>query len=154
MRINRWANWTEVCRSNNLHSSVIAASIKSKGTLIIRDVFIFTGSNFIEGGTVVVKDGKIAEVGSDKSDKPYPGDTQVISRSGCSLLLGLIDSHIHGLFGSFDSIEQSLRFGVTTVCDMHNEHVHIQKPKKLASEDTSRYCDFKYAGVGGIIEGG
>lgn len=88
--------------------------------LIIKDVKIFTGHEWIEQGFVCVSDGSIVEVGAGA----YKGDTAghvVLSRPGDTLIPGLIDSHIHALGGNIQSIEQSIRFGVTTVCDMHND---------------------------------
>jgi imidazolonepropionase-like amidohydrolase len=56
-----------------------------------------------------------------------------ISKPGYTLLPGLIDSHIHALNGNILAIEQSLRFGVTTACDMHNEAIHIAKLKQVSN---------------------
>lgn len=88
--------------------------------LIIKDVKIFTGHEWIEQGFVRVSGGSIVEVGAGT----YTGDTTghvVLSSPGDTLIPGLIDSHIHALGGNIQSIEQSIRFGVTTVCDMHND---------------------------------
>jgi imidazolonepropionase-like amidohydrolase len=47
------------------------------------------------------------------------------------IIPGLIDAHIHALAGNTNSVEQSLRFGVTTVCDMHNEVEDIMRLKQV-----------------------
>jgi imidazolonepropionase-like amidohydrolase len=85
---------------------------------------------FIERGYVVVDSGKITHV--DSGDYPELSATvSVISKPGYALLPGLIDAHVHGLGGNVLCIEQALRFGVTTVCDMHNEPQHISKLREV-----------------------
>ena len=86
--------------------------------LVIKDARVFTGDDFIEKGFVLCEDGRIVEVGKGE----FVGDAStVVSAAGDTLMPGLIDSHIHALQGNIHSIEQPLRFGVTTVCDMHND---------------------------------
>ena len=94
---------------------------------VLTDVLVSTGDEFIEKGYVEVEGGNITRVGSGESTNTTNSKTPIISKRGCTLLPGLIDSHIHGLGGNILSIEQSLRFGVTTVCDMHNEPQQIAK---------------------------
>ena len=99
---------------------------------IIKDVRIFTGDEFIEQGFVCFSGGYIQEIGTGE----YKGDVvsaYVISRPGDTLIPGLIDSHIHALAGNVQSIEQSLRFGVTTVCDMHNDPRDNEKLRTVGS---------------------
>ena len=98
---------------------------------IIEDVKIFDGHNFIAKGFVVVKDGLITDVGNGKPVETDERDILRISRPQHTLIPGLIDAHIHALEGNTDSVEQSLRFGVTTVCDMHNEIEDINRLKKV-----------------------
>lgn len=93
---------------------------------IISDVRIFTGDYFIEHGHVLVEGSKIKSV-SVGNPLSTPRDVQVISKPGCTLLPGLIDAHIHADQGNTTSLEQSLNFGVTTVCDMSNEAWNIEK---------------------------
>lgn len=111
----------------------------SDQSFIIEDVIIFTGDHFIETGYLSVNNGRVAEIGAGD----YPKLTTTlprISRPGHTLIPGLIDSHIHGLFGNERSIEQSLRFGVCTVMDMHNEPHHIKKLQEVRSNHFSQDC--------------
>lgn len=87
---------------------------------------IFTGDSFIKNGYISVHEGVITEVRSGEYVKQAP-TLPVISRPNHTVLPGLIDSHTHALKGNILAIEQPLRFGVTTVCDMHNEVNHIAK---------------------------
>lgn len=103
----------------------------SISTFIVEDVKIFDGHKFIANGFVYVRDGHIADVGSGKPDRIIGQHTLRISRPQHTLIPGLIDAHIHALAGNTNSVEQSLRFGVTTVCDMHNEVEDIMRLKQV-----------------------
>lgn len=79
----------------------------------------------------------------------------VISKPGYTLLPGLVNAHVHGLEGNVDCLEQSLRFGITTVCDQHNDMFSLERLSKLAKgPDKHLYADFKYAGLAAAIPGG
>lgn len=106
-------------------------------TFVLEDVKVFDGYEFIENGFVFVKDGRIEQTGSGKftSGLDVEGVSR-ISSPGDRVLPGLIDAHIHALSGNLDSIEQSLRFGVTTVCDMHNDPRDNEKLKKVRHRST------------------
>lgn len=63
-----------------------------------------------------------------------------MSRPGNTLIPGLIDSHIHALGGNNQGIEQSLRFGVTKVCDMHNDpkdNARLSMVRLIGKNETS-----------------
>ncbi|KAF1937127.1 hypothetical protein EJ02DRAFT_357587 [Clathrospora elynae] len=119
-------------------------------SFLIRDVCIFTGEEVIEKGFVHVDYGKIKSIGPmsrvpQESIKTY-------SKSGHTLLPGLIDCHIHADMADPEALPQSLRFGVTTVCDMQNEHGNVLKLKKQVLEpDTASY---KTAGQAATVENG
>ena len=95
-------------------------------SFLIADVRIFDGENTIDNGSVLVEDGKISKVSSSAIE--YSGTT--LSKPGHTLLPGIVDVHIHANGGNELALPQSLRFGVTTVCDMHNEWPNIQKLRK------------------------
>lgn len=119
-------------------------------SFIIRDVRIFTGETTIEAGFIHVEDGKIKSVGP-VSDAPK-STIKTYSKSGHTLLPGLIDCHIHADMADPQALPQALRFGVTTVCEMHNEIDNVCKLKKQTLEpDTASY---KTAGQAATIENG
>lgn len=60
----------------------------------------------------------------------------MLDKSGYTLIPGLIDAHVHCNDGITEALRQSLRFGVTTVGDMHNEIESLHKLK-----DVSAFCD-------------
>ena len=122
-------------------------------SFIIKDARIFTGERVLESGTVLVKDGLIASV-SDSSTSSLPAeDVPTVSGHGHTLLPGLIDAHIHADKGKVLAIEQALRFGVTTIFDMHNEAHNVAKLKEMAKERKD-VADFKAAVYGATIDQG
>jgi imidazolonepropionase-like amidohydrolase len=74
---------------------------------VIKNVKIFDGMKLVNNGSIAIENGKIA----DKTE----GDT-VIDGSGCTVLPGLIDSHLH-LYG-VENLRETARYGVTSVLDM------------------------------------
>lgn len=91
-------------------------------SFVIEQVRIFTGDEFIDSGYIRVDAGRITQVSHGPYQETGPGPkVPVISRPGDTLIPGLIDAHVHGLGGNVQCLAQSLRFGVTTVCDMHND---------------------------------
>lgn len=121
------------------------------GTFIIRDVRIFTGEDVILCGNVLVKDGLIEAVGNDLPS--FQRDIPTVDGAGKTVLPGLIDAHIHADKGKVLALEQSLRFGVTTVLDMHNEPHNVATLKKIARVRKD-VADFKSACFGATIDHG
>ncbi|MCL2492957.1 MAG: amidohydrolase family protein, partial [Clostridiales bacterium] len=73
----------------------------------IRNVKIFDGTEVTNQSKVVMEDGVIS--GKDAGEL-------VVDGTGCTLLPGLIDSHIH-LYGR-ENLKEMARYGVTTAMDM------------------------------------
>ena len=119
-------------------------------SFLVRDVQVFTGEEIIPNGFVHVVQGKIEAVGpiSEISDLAV----QTYSKPGHTLLPGFIDCHIHADMANPTALPQALRFGVTTVCEMHNELPNVLKLRKQTLEpDTASY---KTAGQAATIENG
>jgi len=112
-------------------------------SFVIKDVRVFTGEAVLETGSVIVENGIITYVGTN----PPSTDLPSTSAPGATLVPGLIDAHIHADKGRVLALEQSLRFGVTTVIDMHNEPKHVKSLKKTAKErhDVSDFKSSCYA---------
>jgi N-acyl-D-aspartate/D-glutamate deacylase len=119
---------------------------------ILSDVRIFTGTDIIESGHVVIKKGLISAVSAGRplADTGVP----VVSKPGHTVVPGFINAHIHADKGQEIALYQSLKFGVTTVMDMHNETVNVDKLKKLAADKKDEAADFKAAGLAATIDGG
>ena len=70
-------------------------------TICLRNGTVFTGIAMVPHASVVIKDGKIADVVSnDKLQKMnLPEDTTMIYVNGATIAPGFIDTHIHGIHG-------------------------------------------------------
>jgi imidazolonepropionase-like amidohydrolase len=73
------------------------------------------GGTAVDDAVVVVRDGKIAAVGSRQTVKP-PRGIEVFDAAGLTLLPGLIDSHFH-LDGAYALPGMFLRNGITSARD-------------------------------------
>lgn len=121
-------------------------------SFIIRDVRIFTGESTIEQGYIVVDNGKIKSVGSVSSIPQLEDSIKTYSKPNHTIVPGLIDCHIHADKADPEALPQALRFGVTTVCEMHNELTNVLKLREQTKEpDTASY---KTAGQAATIENG
>jgi imidazolonepropionase-like amidohydrolase len=119
-------------------------------SFVLRDVRIFTGEDTIDDGFIIVENGKIKSIGP--VSELSPTSLKTYSKPGHTLLPGLIDCHIHADMADPQALLQALRFGVTTVCEMHNELSNVRKLKKQSLEpDTASY---KTAGQAATIENG
>src|SRR5579859_4385748 len=90
----------------------------TEADLAITNVRLFdgTGSPALDGATVLVQRGRIAQVGPHDAVS-IPPSTRVINASGKTLLPGLIDMHVHL---EQDTFPLFLANGVTTVKDVGN----------------------------------
>ncbi|XPS95561.1 hypothetical protein M3J09_004847 [Ascochyta lentis] len=121
-------------------------------SFMLRDVRIFTGDSTIEEGYILVSTGKIESVGPTSSIPQLEESIKTYSKPNHTLLPGLIDCHIHADRADPEALPQSLRFGVTTVCEMHNELPNVlQLQKQTQQPDTASY---KTAGQAATIEDG
>ncbi|MEC5422872.1 N-acetylglucosamine-6-phosphate deacetylase [Virgibacillus sp. C22-A2] len=77
--------------------------------IYIKNVTIFTEENVIENGSVLLMDGKIAEIHT-KETSNLPQNVHVINGKSLNLIPGFIDGHIHGANGAdvMDSTEAAL----------------------------------------------
>ncbi len=117
-------------------------------SFLLKDVRIFDGETIIEKGSVLVENGRIAKVSS--LDIDYDGTTY--NKPGHTVIPGLIDVHVHCDGANEVALPQSLRFGVTTVCDMHNEWPNIQTLRK--QRDDGDCADLKTTSFAATIDNG
>ncbi|QDS77108.1 hypothetical protein FKW77_000857 [Venturia effusa] len=125
-------------------------------SFLIRDVRIFDGHDEIDIGHVLVQSGKIQRFGPGSPPPSTSENIKTISKPGYTLLPGLIDAHNHLHGGNIDALRQALRFGVTTIMDLHNEVDSFLKIKKVVAEEGFQRegADFKCAGIAATIENG
>lgn len=95
----------------------MATAIKNIGTIVSGDV----KNPVLEGDTIVVCEGKIAEIGSADILENYQIE-RTVDAKGATVIPGLIDSHVHPVIGDFTPrqntlgyLEGGLHGGVTTM---------------------------------------
>ncbi|HJU52558.1 MAG TPA: amidohydrolase family protein [Acidimicrobiia bacterium] len=98
--------------------------IRNIGTIVSGDI---TGP-IVSGDAIVVRDGKIAHVGSDP-ESAADGIEKVIDAAGATVLPGLCDNHVHPVVGDYtprqrqvDFIDSCLHGGVTTMMSAGEPH--------------------------------
>ncbi len=126
------------------------ADSQNNNTFVIKNVRIFNGQRILPDKTIVVRDGKIAGIG--KKSK-IPAGAVMIDGTGCTLLPGLIDSHVH--IYQENALKQSLIFGVTTVMDMLTDINFLSEMKKQQAAGVGLdRSDFFSAGICVTAPGG
>jgi enamidase len=125
--------------------------IRNIGTLVSGDI----GQPRLDGDSVLIRDGAIAAVGRRLDDD---ADT-VINANGSTVMPGLIDSHVHPVFGDFtprqrtvDFLDSGLNGGVTTAISAGEVHLpgrpkDIVGLKALAIVAARAWRNFRPSGV-------
>ena len=138
------------------------ASSGKSGKVVIRNIGLLLSGDIdrpiLDADTVVVVDGIITQVGSEKGcDTGQP--TTLIDAKGCCLAPGLIDSHVHPVFGDWTPrqsqlgwIESTLHGGVTTMVSAGEVHLpgrpkDIVGLKALAITAQRAFDNFRPGGV-------
>lgn len=105
---------------------------------------VFDGMEVIGRQTVVFEDGIITAIGGK-----IPEGAKIIDGSDCTLLPGLIDSHVHT---SVDGLREALRFGITTELEMAGGFTQTGRDLQLKGIDD--VADVRSAGLGLSAPGG
>ena len=125
--------------------------IKNIGQLVSGDI----GAPRLDADTVVIADGRIVAIGRGLDDE---ADT-VIDARGTTVMPGLIDSHVHPVFGDFtprqravDFIDSAMNGGVTSAISAGEVHLpgrpkDIVGLKALAIVAAKAYANFRPGGV-------
>lgn len=122
-------------------------------SLLIKDVRIFDGENEIPNGSVLVENGLIKYV-SPGSLEATDESTIVLSKPGYTLIPGIIDGHVHTHLDKENTgLAQSLKFGVTTACDMHQEAEDVAAVREEAARNPD-ISDFKTSSSAATVLGG
>jgi len=134
----------------------------AKGTVVIKNIGLLLSGDIarpiLDADTVVVRDGVISAVGRQKDcDLGHP-DTLIDARGTC-LCPGLIDSHVHPVFGDWTPrqnqlgwIDSTLNGGVTTMISAGEVHLpgrpkDIVGLKALAITAQRAFDNFRPGGV-------
>ena len=141
----------------DLPLDVRIAPERAHGILVLKGARIITmrGSEVIDNGTVVIKDGRIADIGPlDTVD--IPADAKVIDVEGKTIVPGFIDMHAHFTHIPRDIIPDNhwepliyLAYGVTTIRDPSNGGDHGFEYAELI--DTGGMVGPRMLGATGIV---
>lgn len=138
--------------------------------LLIRNIGQIVSGNLKEplvaGDAVLVRDGRITAVSHEQA-LDTTNVTRTINANGCTLMPGLIDSHVHVLLGDFTARQQTVGFiesclhgGVTSMISAGEVHLAGRPQnavglKALAIIAAQSYANARPAGVkvqgGGLI---
>jgi imidazolonepropionase-like amidohydrolase len=118
---------------------------------LIQNVRVFDGERVFEHRSVLIENGKIAEIGGPHLRVV---GTQVISGAGRTLLPGLIDSHVHIPLDAEAALQQGIALGVTTQLDMYTSPEKLTKIKTFERADPPNLSDVRTAGMGATVPGG
>ena len=140
----------------------IETSTSPKGKLVIKNIGLLLSGDIanpiLDADTIIAIDGKIAAIGKEK-DCDTTAATTLIDAKGTTLAPGLIDSHVHPVFGDWTPrqnqigwIESTLNGGVTTMISAGEVHLpgrpkDIVGLKALAITAQRAYQNFRPGGV-------
>jgi dihydroorotase-like cyclic amidohydrolase len=119
---------------------------------LIANARIFNGVSVVtESGHVLIESDRISRI-SLKEPLSIPEGCTVVDATGCTLLPGLIDAHVH-VNQDVGLLETAIQYGVTTVLDMHNEPEWLQSISKVTHQRND-VSDVKSCGFGATIKDG
>ena len=116
-------------------------------SFVVTNARVFDGKMLYTNTDVIVRDGRIASLGSSSISEDIPH----INAAGETLLPGLIDAHAHTQ--EVGQLEESLRFGITTVLDM-GTFPPYEIPLREAAATRADVADFRSAGILATAPGG
>lgn len=145
----------------------VTAATESSGKVVIRNVGLMLSGDIdapiLDADTIVVEDGLIAAVGK-QADCDCDNPRRVIDCRGTALAPGLIDSHVHPVFGDWTPrqnqlgwIESCMNGGVTTMISAGEVHLpgrpkDVTGVKALAITAQRAFDGMRAAGVGGGVK--
>ena len=116
-------------------------------SFVVTNARVFDGKMLYTNTDVMVRDGRIVSLGSSSVSEDIPH----INAAGETLLPGLIDAHAHTQ--EIGQLEESLRFGITTVLDM-GTFPPYEIPLREAAATRADVADFRSAGILATAPGG
>lgn len=100
--------------------------VTEQRSVVIRNVTVIpmTGSAPLAGHSVVISDGRIAEVGP-VADVRIPATATVVDGTGKFLIPGLFEMHAHTSKTRASALGLYIVYGVTTMRDLGSEHAEV-----------------------------
>lgn len=88
--------WQSYTKENLARTRLMQRDLARSRTWLVRDARIFVGDgSVVEHGSILVKDGKIAEIYTGAAPDSKTLNAEVIEAAGKTILPGLIDMHVH-----------------------------------------------------------
>ncbi len=144
-----------------------AAMQQSSGKVVVKGIGLLLSGDIdrpiLDADTIVIDDGVIVAAGRER-DCDTGGANQVIDCRGTAVAPGLIDSHVHPVFGDWTPrqnqlnwIESCLHGGVTTMISAGEVHLpgrpkDVIGVKALAITAQRAFDGMRAAGVGGGVK--
>ena len=129
------------------HASIAEGQTSNDG-FVIANVRVFDGRQSHAGKNVVVSGERIHAIVESLDDWRH---LRVVDGTGATLLPGLLDAHSHTQ--DVTELQQSLRFGVTTVLDMFTDPA-VEGALREAARARGDVADFRSAGILATAPGG
>ena len=117
--------------------------MQNKLTAIV-NADVFDGNEMIGKRSVIFQNGKIIDISGN-----FPTGAEIIDGTGCTLMPGLIDSHVHT---SEDSLRDAILFGVTTELEMQGSMT--KRGRELQLKNKHNISDVRSAGMALTAPGG
>lgn len=103
---------------------------------VIKNVMVFDGTKRKGPETISITGSLIVQNSADDhNNAPNDKITTTIDGTGCTLLPGLIDCHVH--VDKPEQLHDCARFGVTSVCDMACQPLATYQAMKASQADSS-----------------
>ena len=143
------------------------AAVESSGKVVVRNIGLLLSGDInkpiLDANTIVINDGIIVALGQAQ-DCDTSQARQTIDCHGSAVSPGLIDSHVHPVFGDWTPrqnqlgwIESSMHGGVTTMISAGEAHLpgrpkDIVGVKALAITAQRAFEGMRAAGIGGGVK--
>jgi enamidase len=114
--------------------AVEQAAGPARGRVLVRNIGLLLSGDLaaplLDADSILVEDGRIAAIGHHAELKDRGPFTQTIDAQGCAVSPGLVDSHVHPVFGDWTPrqnqigwVESFLNGGVTTMISAGEVHL-------------------------------
>jgi imidazolonepropionase-like amidohydrolase len=98
----------------------------AQGSVVIRDVTVIpmTGAGPVARQSVVIRNGRIAEIGPSAQIR-IPAEASIVDGTGKYLIPGLFEMHAHTSKTRASALGLYVVYGVTTIRDQGSEHAEV-----------------------------
>lgn len=124
---------------------LFSITLFAQESFVIKNVRLFDGEKVHDKTSVLVSNGKIAEVA-----KKIKGNYQTIDCTDKILIPALTNAHVHAWMSN--NLQEAAKAGVLNVLDMHG--VEVAQTMMKAYKDSTNYANYFVAGAAATAPGG